>query len=479
VATGQLISERIKSEQLWRQIENATAINMPQILSNAVIETLRAQRKVLETEYQEKLGNFKPGYPAMVEISNKIKEIDRQLSAEVKTIKSSLKAAYESSLAQENAMKERIATLREEALDLQKKGIQNNILRREVETNRGLYNSLLQRYKEVDIAGGVGTNNIFIIDRAMPPGSPFEPNVSRALMLSLALGLGAGVGIALVLELLDDRVRAPEEIEELTGLATLGVIPRVEALDAALNDPNSAVSEAYRSLSTALQFSTGSGLPRSITVTSAGPGEGKSATVLGISRHFAQTGFKVLLVDADLRKPSLHTRLELNNNLGLSNYLTGSSLPPEVIQKTDQPNLMFMASGPLPPNAADLLSGTRIFSLISLGSEVFDLIVFDAPPILGLADAQLLASASAATIFVVGAGDKGRGIIRASLRRLQMSRATVLGAVLSKFDPKSVGYTYGYGYGHGYGYAGGPYTYSYGGSIEAADKKRLGKRDSS
>lgn len=371
-------------------------------------------------------------------------------------------------------MKERIETLREEALDFQKKGIQNNILKREVETNRGLYNSLLQRYKEVDIAGGVGTNNIFIIDRAMPPGSPFEPNVSRALLLSLALGLGAGAGIALILEVVDDRVRAPEEIEELTGLVTLGVIPRVEALDQAVNDPNSAVSEAYRSLSTALQFSTGSGLPRSITVTSAGPGEGKSATVLGISRYFAQSGFKVLVVDADLRKPSLHTRLQLNNDLGLSNYLTGSSLPPEVIQKTDHPNLMFMASGPLPPNAADLLSGTRIFSLVSLGSEVFDLVVFDAPPLLGLADAYLLASASAATIFVVGAGDKGRGIIRAALRRLQTSRATVIGAVLSKFDPKSVGYTYGYGYGYGYGYSGGDYTYSY---IEAADKKRLGKRN--
>ncbi len=226
-ALGTLTAERMKNEQLWRQVENATAINLPQFLSNSVIETLRGQRKTLETEYQEKLENYKPGYPAMVQISNKVKEVDRQLSSEVKTIKGSLKAAYESSLAQESDMKARIETLRDDVLDLQKKGIQYNILKREVETNRGLYNNLLQRYKEVGIAGGVGANNIFIVDRAIAPSSASEPKVPRALILSLVLGFGAGVGVSLLVEMLDDRVRAPEEIEQLTGLTTLGVIPLV------------------------------------------------------------------------------------------------------------------------------------------------------------------------------------------------------------------------------------------------------------
>src|SRR5215469_12975910 len=185
---GQLVSDRIKNEQLWRQVENSTAINLPQLLSNSVIEVLRGQRKALETEYQEKLENFKPSYPAMVQISNKMKEIDRQLAAEVKTIRNSFKAAYESSLGQENEMKARIDTLRTEVLDLQKKSIQYNILKREAETNRGLYNSLLQRYKEVDIAGGVGTNNIFIVDKASFPGGPSEPNLQRALLLFGMIG---------------------------------------------------------------------------------------------------------------------------------------------------------------------------------------------------------------------------------------------------------------------------------------------------
>ncbi len=256
--TGQLITERIKNEELWRQVEHVTAINLPQFLSNPVIKMLRAQRKALETEYREKFESFKPSYPAMVQISSKMKEIDRQLAAEVKTIINSLKGAYKSSLAQENEMKAKIETLRAEVLDLQKKGIQYNILKREVDANRGLHNSLLQRMKEVDVASGVGTTNIFVIDRAMVPGFPSEPKVLLSLVISLALGLGVGVGVALLLELLDDRVRAPEEIERLSGLATLGIIPRVEEHESvaeALKDPRSAVSEAYRSLATVLQFS--------------------------------------------------------------------------------------------------------------------------------------------------------------------------------------------------------------------------------
>jgi capsular exopolysaccharide synthesis family protein len=413
IAVGQLISERIKNEQLWKQVEKATAISLPQLLSNHVIDLLRSQRKALETEYQEKLENFKPSYPAMIQIVNKLKEVDRQIAAEVGTIRNALKAAYESSLSEESEMKARIETLREEVLNLQKKGIQYNVLKREVDTNRGLYNSLLQRYKEVDIAGGIGTSNVFIVERAALASVPSEPNIPRYLIIALAMGFGLGVTCAIILEMLDDRVRAPEEMEKISGLATLGIIPRAEEGQAAvaLADPRSAVSEAYRSFATALQFSTETGLPRSIAVTSAGPGEGKSTTVLAIARHFAQMGLRVLLIDGDLRKPSLHAKQGLDNAIGFSNFLTGASMPPEVIQKTDYPNLAFMASGPLPPNAADLLSGTRIYSLISLGSEVFDLIIFDAPPLLGLADAQLIASATAATIFVVGAGDQRRGMI--------------------------------------------------------------------
>ena len=171
-----------------------------------------------------------------------------------------------------------------------------------------------------------------------------------------------------------------------------------------------------------------------------------------MAKHFASLGRKVLLVDADLRNPSLHQKLNGDNSSGLSNYLTGACSPPEVMQKTEIPNLAFIASGPLPPNAADLLGGPRVLSLLSIGCEVFDLIVIDGPPVLGLADAPLLASAASATVFIVAAGTARPAVIRGALKRLQLARANLLGAVLTKYDAKSVTYGYGYGAGHEYSY---------------------------
>jgi succinoglycan biosynthesis transport protein ExoP len=210
------------------------------------------------------------------------------------------------------------------------------------------------------------------------------------------------------------------------------------------------VGEAYRSLATSLQFSSETGLPRTIVVTSAEAQEGKSSTSVALARHFAVTGKRVLIIDADLRRPSLHIKLGQNNAVGLTNCLTGMTTLPEVVQPTEIPNLWFMASGPLPPNAADILAGTHVFSLISLGLETYDLIIFDSPPMLGLADAQLLGAAASATVVVVGAGDARRSILRGALRRLQMARAQTIGLVLTKFNASTSGYGYGYGYSGGY-----------------------------
>jgi succinoglycan biosynthesis transport protein ExoP len=462
VALGNLIGERTKNEQLWRQAEAGNAIDLPQLLSDKAIEDLRAKRKELAIEYQEKLQTFKPSYPAMVQIQNQLDEIDRQLAGEAQTIKDSLKGGYEASLAQEEEMRKRVEALKQEVLDLQKRSIQYNILKREVDTNRDLYTSLLQRYKEVDVASGVGANNVFVVDRASLPGGPSSPNLLHALLMSLALGVGAGLGAAYLLDRLDNKVRSVEQLELASGLTTLGVVPNVSDVEKQIADPRSALNEAFRSLCTALQFATDQGLPRTITITSAGPAEGKSLTAIAMAKHFATLGRKVLLVDADLRNPSLHQKLRGDNENGLSNYLTGACTPPEVMQKTEIANLAFIASGPLPPNAADLLGGPRLLSLLSIGCEVFDLILIDGPPVLGLADAQLLSSASSATVFVVAAGSAKLGAIRGALKRLQLSRANLIGAVLTKYDAKRVSYGYGYGEGH-------EYRYEYSGSTAKAE----------
>jgi succinoglycan biosynthesis transport protein ExoP len=456
-ALGNIVSERIKNEQQWRQVESSTAINLPQFLTNKVINDLRDRRNQLATDYQEKSETFQPSYPAMIQINNKIKEIDRQLAAEVKTIKSSLKAAYESSLSQENEMKKWIEVLRAEVLDFQKRSVQYDILKREADTTRSLYEALLQRFKVVDVAGGAGANNVFVVDAAELPRSASSPVASRNLALALALGLAAGLAVAYILERFDDVIQSPEEVERVSGLPTFGIIPKVEprSAEAELANPHSALAEAYRTLSTTLQLSTEAGLPRSLLITSAVASEGKSITSLAIGCHFARMGLKVLLVDADLRDGSLHEMLGLKNNVGLSNYLTGGCSLGEAVQRTSLGDLSFLCCGPLPPNAAELLASKRLPSLLSAELEAFDLIIVDSAPIMGLADAPLLSHATAATLFVVAAGQSRRNSVRNGLARLRMTRAPVLGTIVTKLEVRTSDYGYGYGYGFGYGRTGG------------------------
>ena len=208
-------------------------------------------------------------------------------------------------------------------------------MKREVDTNRELYASLLQRYKEVDVASGVGASNVFVVDRAELPGAPSSPQLFSALRLAFFLGLGAALAAAYVLERIDDKVRSPEQAELVSGLSLLGVIPKVANVEDQLADPRSGLAEAYRSLGTALQFTTENGLPRTLVITSSGPSEGKSLTSMAIAKHFATIGRKVLLLDGDLRNPSLHVKLRCDNSVGLSNYLTGACAPPQVMQATD------------------------------------------------------------------------------------------------------------------------------------------------
>ena len=228
-ALGAIVSERIKNEQLSRQVQNTTAISMPQILSNKVIEALRERRNQLETDYEEKSQTFRADYPLMQQLNNKIKELDRQLANEVRTIKQMLNSAFEASLGQENEMKSRIAGLRTDVLDLQKRSIQYNIVKREVDTTRSLYEGLLQRYKEVDVASGAGANNVFIIDKAERPQTPTSPSFIKNMSVALTLGLLVALGTALLVERTDDVIHVPEDVERMSSLVTLGIAPRVKA----------------------------------------------------------------------------------------------------------------------------------------------------------------------------------------------------------------------------------------------------------
>jgi polysaccharide biosynthesis transport protein len=450
-ALQKVTTERISAQNLWQQANESKDFDgLPQISDDSAIRTLRQQRAVLMAEYQNKLSTFKPAYPDMLRLKAQIDQIGTEIKSAADVIKQSLRARYEAALQQEVLLKKKMDETKRGVLDTRNKEIQFNILKREADTNRSLYDGLLQQYKDVGVAGAVGTNNVAIIDRAQLPGGPFKPDLRKNLLNSVLMGLlAAGLAIALF-ELLNDTFKSPEEIEEHLGLAVLGIIPFSHGNVLSDLSGSSAVGEAFRSFRTALQFSTDQGAPKSVVVTSAQPGEGKSTTAFALAANFAQLGMKVLLIDADLRNPSQHRNLKCGNEAGLANYLAGSVMPGAIFRTTDVEGLYFMASGPLPPNPAELLAGPKMMSLLSTAGEKVDTVIVDAPPVMGLADAPLLASMASGTLLVISPADTRRGVVKTALKRLYLARARMVGAVMNKCDLRSNnGYAYGYGYGSG------------------------------
>ncbi|HMB56848.1 MAG TPA: polysaccharide biosynthesis tyrosine autokinase [Arenimonas sp.] len=461
-ALGKAKEDRIRAESRWRQAQASRGLVMfGDAGSNSIIQSLQQNRATLMADYQDKLRLYKPAYPLMQQLKGQIDEVDKQIAGEMGNIRSSIQAEYLAAQEQERLLNEQMTNVKGEVLDLQNRSIQYNIYKREVDTNRQLYDGLLQRYKEIGIAGGVSTNNISIVDKA-DIGSKYKPSLTRNLALGGLVGLMLGVLLALGFEYLDDTLKTPEDLEKQLGLAVLGVIPKLKDItpERALLDSRSAFAEAYRSVRTALQFSTAHGSPKTLLITSATPNEGKSTTALTLARNFAQLGKRVLLIDADLRNPSQHKILNVSNTKGLSNLLAGAAKPMDVIIETGEPNLQIMTSGPLPPNPAELLSGSKLLSLLTVAAEKFDKIIIDGPPVLGLADAPILSNVAHATLLVVEAGETRIGVARNAIKRLQAARAFVVGGLLTKYESKQAGRGYGYGYGD-YSY------YSYGGKEQA------------
>ena len=449
--------QRIRAQARWRQ---AASGPMPaDMIGNSNIRILQQEKAQLEGEYQQKLQTFKPEYPVMLQLKGQIDELNRQISQEVGGVRASVKAEYDAAASQESMLKGQIAALRSEALDVDGRSIQYNILKREVDTNRQLYDGLLQRFKEVGVAGNVRPNNISIIDRAEVPARRFKPNLVLNLAIGLLLGGMLGVLVAFLLEFLDDTIKTPEDVEQKLKLAVLGVIPKLgpkESLAEVSRDIRSHFSEAYRSVRTSLQFATDHGVPKTLLITSSGPGEGKSTTALALARNFAQLGKSVLLIEADLRNPSLHKTLGARSDFGLSNLLAGGCTLADATIETDEPRMKAILAGPLPPNPAELLSGSKLISMLTVASERYDQIIIDGPPVLGLADAPILANAMDGTLLVVDSAKTKINAAQAALKRLLVARGRIVGALLSKYDARSAGYGYGYHYQSYYAYGGNP-----------------------
>lgn len=366
-------ADRIRAEQKWRQAETANALDIPEVQQNPTIQELSKDRARLKAEYQDKLRRFKPDYPDMVQLRARIDEIDHQITAEANSIRQALRVQFQAARQSEEALQRQVSGLKQDVISLRGRSIQYNILQREVDTNRTLYDGLLQRYKEIGVVGAVAASNVAVVDIALAPKAPSSPKPLLNIGLGLLGGLGLGLLLTLALEILDNAVRTPADVESKLGLAFLGAVPPlpkgVTPLEA-LADSRSPLSEAYFSLRAALQFSTVDGFPKSLLITSPWPGGGKSTTAFALAQNTARLGYRVLLIDADLRKPTQHTILNLENTLGLANLLTGEGEIEDLARATSLVNLHFIPSGVTPPNPAELLASDRFANLIARAHPV-------------------------------------------------------------------------------------------------------------
>jgi capsular exopolysaccharide synthesis family protein len=429
-------------------------------LTNPAVNALQQQRAELTGQLSKLQSDFGPEYPTVVALRSQIKELDRQIAGQQSRVSSGVSAdlggRYRQAVATEQQLQNKVDALKSALLSEQGKNIQYNIIQRDVDTNRALYEALLQRFKEVGVAGGIGTNNISIIDRALPASEPFKPNLLLNVALGLVFGLVLGGLTAFLLEQLEEAAVLPADFQRKLGIPLLGATPKLTAtneVQEALLEPKSPLSESYFSILTSIQFSTSHGAPASIMLTSSQAREGKSTTSTALATALAAVGARVLLIDADMRNPSLHKMLGRPLGSGLSNLLTGDGDLESHIQQSGTPNLSVLMAGQIPPNPAELLATGAMDRILTKATSLYDHVIIDGPPILGLADAPLLARSVEATILVVESGRTRATQARHAVERLLAVRAHVIGAVLTKFDQRNSGYGYGYGYNYDYGYS--------------------------
>lgn len=463
-AANDATAKRIAAEGRWRAISSVPLLSSNEVLTNGTIASLLTQKAQIEASLKEEQSRHMDDYPAVLAKRSQLKALNEQIQITANNIKNSVRSDYEAAREAEASLTSQVATLKSDTLAEQDRTVQYGLLSRDADTNRQVYEGLLERYKKLNAVAGVSLSNISVIDEAETPPAPSSPNLLRNLLFGLIAGAAVAGVFVFVREQFNDSIRVPEDVENKLEMALLGVIPgaRDDDPDAALSDPKSAVTEAYNSLRGSLMYSTSEGLPRVIQVTSAQPAEGKTTTSLALATGFARMGRTVLLIDADMRRPSVHRRVDLSNDAGLSTLLTSHVPLIEVAQPTAIPNLSVLPSGPVPPSPTELLSSNRLEDLLTEGARHFDTVIVDSPPVLGLADAPLMSALVDGVVFVVEANRNRRGSLRGAIRRLRAMRPIILGAVLTKFEATKAGNQYYSDY-YGYDY------YQYGSSSEKAD----------
>ena len=472
-------TDRMNKEAIYRLVESgdpaaiaSSAADISDVEPGAqsasqLLETLRAKQVELKIQAADLNTQFGPSYPKLAQLNGQLKEIDVQIQAEMKKIASKLRGQYTAALQRENMLHDALEKQKQEANKLNESAIEYNLLKRDAETYRTLYEGLLQKLKEAGVSAGLKSNNFRIVDAARTPTVPIEPNVPRNLMFAVVLGLASGVGLAFLLEGMDNTVRTTEQAQMISGLASMGMIPlgsraareklnpkrltiasSKEAVELVTQSrPQSQMAESYRALRTSLLLSNLGAPPKVIMVTSALPQEGKTTTSINTAVVLAQKGVRVLLIDADLRRPSIHKTLGMGPQTGLSNVLTGSATLDQAITRSSVlPNLSVLPAGTPPPNPAELLASTNMRDVLLKLREEYDHIVIDTPPSLSVTDAVVLSPRADAVVLVIRSGQTSKQALRRSRDVLTQVNAKVVGVLLNAVDLRSPDYYYYYEY---------------------------------
>jgi capsular exopolysaccharide synthesis family protein len=443
-------TDRLLKESMYRQlaaVENNTAAidTFPAILANQFIQQQKAELASLQrqqVQLGEKLGER---HPEMLRVQSAIQASQMKLEGEIAKVVQGVRTEYQAARAQEQSLTSALESQKGEALSMNRKAIDFGVLERDVESSKQIYQSLLQRAKETGVSGALKTSNIRIVDAADVATDPVSPRRMLNLLIGLLVGAICGVGVAFFFEYMDNRIKTPEELQHL-GLPSMGLIPKLSGPHS--GDPliNNGVpanfSEAFRGLRTNVMFSFAEDGARSIVVTSTGPGEGKTTVATNLALGMAMAGQRVLLIDADMRRPRVHEALRMEREPGLSNLLVGAAKANEVMRKTSVANFYVLPAGTTPPNPAELLGSKRFAELLASLRDHFDLVVIDTPPVMAVTDAAVIGYRASGVLFVAAADATNRHAAQAALDQLEHARVRFIGAVLNRVDLEQHSYYY-------------------------------------